>query len=273
MKRVVLIALSVALFAGVANAQTDPGTANLWLSAVGGGNTIDILVSETTIIQLWMEYTAPLDGASRLMIGMDAMLQMKPDPPAECIEVVGFNGPGPADEYGPWGINGTFFTKSRGMIDESPFDGIPDYTGCGNIDPYYMYIATVYGPYDHTTGLPANAANNATGAPVGNYDEWTVAHGYPEDKPFAMLLDEIIIHGNCDTGTTYNKVFFQSGGQTPKFTELTYYAGEWVSAPYNFLMGTGSDKPNALKIHVSIPEPGSLALLAFGGLAAIRRRR
>ena len=266
MKRVVLIALSVALFASVANAQTVPGTAELWIQAEDGTDLIEMAVSETAIIQLWMEYTAPMDGSERLMVGMDAMLQMKPDPPLECIEVVGWRGPGvTANEYGPWGINGTFFTKSRGMLDEAPFDGIPDYTGCGNIDPYYMYIATVYGPYDNTTGLPPNAAANATGEPGGDFGDMV-------GRPYAMLLDEIIIHCNCDTGTTLNKVFFQSGLQTPKFFELTYYSGEWVQTKYDFLMGTGSEKANALKVHCT-PEPGSLALLAFGGLAAMRRRR
>jgi hypothetical protein len=248
MKRVVLVALSVALFAGVANAQTDPGTAALWLQLPGGGNEVNILVSETTVFQLWMDYTAPADGQDRLMIGMDALHQMLPDPPDECLEVIGWTGPGVADEYGPWGHSGTFFTKSRGMIDEAPFDGIPDYTGCGNIDPYYMYIATVFGPYTNLTGLPPNGG--------------------------AMMLDETIIHGNCDTGTIYNKVFFASGAQAPGWTELTFYGGEQqISPKYAFALGTGINKKNSIRIHVSIPEPGSLALLAFGGLAAIRRRR
>jgi len=276
MKRVVLIALSAALFAGVANAQeVPPGTAALWLSTADGGNTCDILVSETCVFQLWMEYTAPVDGHGRLMIGMDALHQMLPDPPDECIEVIGWTGPGPASEYGPWGINGTFFTKSRGMLDEAPFDGVPDYTGCGNIDPYYMYIATVFGPYDLTTGLPPNASDGPCNPP-GDYDEWKIAHGYPSNLPYAMMLDETIIHCNCDTGTTYNKIFFASGAQAPGWTEITFYHNLMppaISPKYSFALGTGINKKNAIKIHCSIPEPGSLALLAFGGLAAIRRRR
>lgn len=250
MKRVVLIALSVALFAGVANAQTvDPGTASLWLTLPGGGNEAYIQVTETMVFQLWMDYTAPADSHARLMIGMDALHQMLPDPPDECIEVVGWTGPGAADEYGPWGVGGTFFTKSRGMIDEAPFDGVPDYTGCGNIDPYYMYIATVFGPYTTATGLLPNGG--------------------------AMMLDETIIHGNCDTGTTFNKVFFAAGAQAPTWTEIAFYQGTGdlqISPKYAFALGTGINKKNAIKIHVT-PEPGSLALLAFGGLAAIRRRR
>ena len=256
MKRVVLIALSVALFAGVANAQpVAPGTASLWLTVPGGGNEIYLEVSETAVFQLWMDYTAPVDSHARLMIGMDALHQMLPTPPVlpedpnQCIEVVGWTGPGAEDQYGPWGVGGTFFTKSRGILDEAPFDGVPDYTGCGNLDLTYMYIATVFGPYTTATGLLPNGG--------------------------AMMLDETIIHGNCDTGTTFNKVFFASGAQAPGWNENTFYGGvaPYVTSPkYAFALGTGINKKNAIKVHVT-PEPGSLALLAFGGLAAIRRRR
>ena len=246
MKRVVLFALSVALFAGVASAQTMPGTAEVWIQPVGGGNQIDILESETAVIQLWMNYTAPSDGEERLMLGMDAQLDHR-DAQGINFEVVGFNGPGAtADEYGPWGIGGTFFTKSRGQLDEATFDGVPDYTGVGNLD-WYQYQGTVTPPYSNQTGLAPNGG--------------------------AILLDELIIHGVTDSGTISNRVIFATGLFAPTWFEGTFYEGVTSPLEYGFNYGTGVNKANPVYVHVSIPEPASLALLAFGGLAAIRRRR
>jgi hypothetical protein len=239
MKRVVLFALSVALFASVASAQTVPGTAEVWIQPVGGGNQIDILESETAIIQLWMNYTAPADGEERLMLGMDAQLDHR-DAQGINFEVVGFN------TQGPWGINGTFFTKSRGQLDEAPFDDVPDYTGVGNLD-WYQYQGTVTPPYSNQTGLPPNLG--------------------------AILLDEIIIHGVTDSGTISNRVIFATGLKAPSWFEGTFYEGVASPLEYPFNLGTGINKANPVYVHVSVPEPASLALLAFGGLAAIRRRR
>jgi hypothetical protein len=243
MKRVVLAVISVALFAGVANAvpPIDPGSADVWIQTPGGGNLLNLIISETGVIQLWMDYTAPLDGESRLMVGMDAGLQQLPAAPDEDIEVVGFIG------HGPWGVGDTFYRYSRGQLDEAPHDGTPDYTGVGNIN-YYMFIGVADPPYTESTGLLPNGG--------------------------AFILDEIIIHGVSDTFSTKNRVFFMSGLKAPSWFETTFYEGTKVGTmEYDLLLGTGVNKKNPVYVHVSIPEPGTLALLAFGGLAAIRRRR
>jgi hypothetical protein len=237
--------MTVALFAGVANGQS---TADLWLQVPGGGNTLSLTVSETGIIQLWMDYTNPT-AEWHSMVGMDALLIQAP---AESnIEVTGFAGPGAtADEYGPWSVD--FYTYSRGQLDEAPFDGTPDYTGVNNIE-YYMYIGTSDPPYTQTSGLEPDAG--------------------------AMLLDELIIHGvynNEDISGTWgwgDRVFFAGGDFAPSWFEASAY-GAWpgtITAETSFAMGTGSAKANP--IFVQVPEPSTLALLAFGGLAAIRRRR
>jgi len=245
MKRVVLVALSVALFAGVASAQTPQGTTSLWIQPVGGGNQINLAVSETAIIQLWMNYSAPADGNERLMIGMDAQLDHR-DVQGINFEVTGFN------PQGPWGVGGTFYRFSRGQIDESPPDNIVDdgYTGVGNVD-YYQFQGTVNPigdpPYTMQTGLLPNQGD--------------------------ILLDEIIIHGASDSGTVSNRVIFAPDPLTPSWFEAYFYEGTYsYFTEYGFDMGTGINKNNPVYVHVT-PEPASLALLAFGGLAAIRRRR
>jgi hypothetical protein len=235
--------MTVALFAGVANGQGS--TADLWLSVPGGGNTLELTVSETGIIQLWLDYTNP-DTDWHLMVGMDAQLIQAP---AESnIEVTGFAGPGAAaDEYGPWQ---EFYTVSRSQLDEAPFDGVPDYTGVNNIE-YYMYIGGADTPWDSTTGLDPDQG--------------------------AILLDALIIHGvynNEDISGAWgwgDRVFFAGGEQAPSWFELSAYGTGVTYAEFAFSLGTGSAKANP--IFVQVPEPGTLALLAFGGLAAIRRRR
>ena len=252
MKRVVLFALSVALFAGVASAQ-DVGTADVWIQPVGGGNQINILESETAIIQLWMNYSAPVDTYpdERLLLGMDAQLDHR-DAQGINFEVTGFNGPGAADQYGPWGLlNGHdpdgFYVKSRGQLDEAGFDGIPDYTGVGNLD-WYQFQGTVAPLYENDRGLQPNLGD--------------------------ILLDEIIIHGVSDCGTEANRVIFAPNEYAPSWFEGYFYNGEYDHNLESLMvLGTGINKVNPIYVHVSIPEPASLALLAFGGLAAIRRRR
>ncbi|HUU85932.1 MAG TPA: PEP-CTERM sorting domain-containing protein [Phycisphaerae bacterium] len=244
MKRVVLFALSVALFAGVANAQTNPGTAMLWIQPAGGGNQINLVESETAVIQLWMNYSSTGTGslgAEKINIGMDGQLDHL-DAAGINFEVVGFN------SFGPWGVNGTFYTKSHGQLDEAPYDNIPDYTGVGNLD-WYQYQGTVTPPYSNQTGLLPNDGN--------------------------ILLDEIIIHGVTDGGSLNNRVFFAGGLFRATWFEHYFYGGSQPDCfkELDFAFGTGANKTAPVYVHVTVPEPASLALLAFGGLAVIRRRR
>ena len=240
MKRVVLAVMSVAVFAGVASGQHTTGTVEVWLQNPDGGNTINLLVSETGIIQLWMDYTAPSDGVWRHLVGGDAGLQQRPVAPDESIEVVDFN------DYGPWGLNDTFYRYSRGQLDEAPHDGTPDYTGVGNINNY-MFISNVDTPYTTSNGLLPGGGN--------------------------MLLDEIIIEG-IYLNDVPDKVFFTLGLQAPSWFESYYDTGSFKIEVLEFTasLGTGSGKTNPVYVNV-VPEPGTLALLAFGGLAVIRRRR
>ena len=245
MKRVLLVALSVALFASIANA----GTGTIWLQAPGGEDTINLLVSETAVIQLWMTYAT--DASRYRNVGVLAELEHRITN-GQNFEAVGFNN----SPMMPAGLGGTFFLKSRGILDQAPFDGVPDILGVGNLSWYQFQgdvTALPTGGWDATQGLDGSGAE-ATG----------------------LLLDEIIIHGITDGGTSRDRVVFNAT-RPPSFFEGDFY-GDGLIDPGTpveifFAMGTGINKKNALFVHVSIPEPGSLALLAFGGLAAIRRRR
>jgi hypothetical protein len=246
MKRVLLTALSVVLFASVASAQNTGGT--IWLEAPGGGDTVNVLVSETAVIQLWMDWTST-DSARYHQYGMNAEIEHR-STNGQRFEVVGFNN-SPAL---PTGLNDTFFRKSRGLLDDGPgHDGIPDVTGKGNLSLYQFQ-------------------GDVTPLGTGGFDETQGLDG----TEGAILLDEIIIHGTTDSGSTMDRVIFNAT-RPPSYFEGDLYGDNFIApgeaAEKFFSLGTGINKKNALFVHVSVPEPGSLALLAFGGLAAIRRRR
>ena len=280
MKHTLLVsALSVALFAGTANAlpggwdldyMLGPmGTADLWLSAEDGSNTIELEESQTAIIQIWMDYhSAPAIHPAR-MVGGDVGLTGQL---LEQFEVVGFGGPGAGGEYGPWPPPGAVVERplrvfDRDFLDSNPFDGVPDIVGPGNIEEYFLILG-------------ANAP-------------WNDQAGFgPDGGP--ILLDEIVIH--ClGPDPTPARVYFEG----PAFYENMFYTSgpygyagmvipelggakepsdptnpwHWGWREGSFVMGPGSGAKNPLWVIQTIPEPGTLALLALGGLAAIRRRR
>ena len=216
MYRWVLVSvLSLAFLSGVAT--TAAGPPELWLQAPDGSNTINLLVGETGVIQLWMDYTNPRPAGVFRMFGMDAMLWHREDYGHD-FEVVGFIG------HGPWPSDS--FQKSRGILDEGPYEGTPDITGAGNLNWYQMQLDAPI-PCATSNGLDPNLG--------------------------PILLDEIIIRGLNDTGSSLNRVAFGSGGWAPSFIESVFYGGEPDWTMYDFVLGTGGWK-NPLYVHVSTPE-------------------
>jgi len=277
MKHTLLVsALSVALFVATANALPPPwnldtmlgpmGTVDLWLSAEDGGNAVEIEASQTAIIQIWMDYhTGDAINPGRLVggdVGLTGQL-------LEQFEVVGFcQGDPPPVSYGPWGgVARPMFVKDRDYLDYQPFDGVPDITGPGNLEEYFLILG-VEAPWNDQAG-------------VG-----------PDGGP--ILLDEIVIHclgANPDPAKVIfeNPAFYENmlyatgpygydgmippeegGAKEPTNPSDPWHWG-WREGTFN--MGVGSKAKNPLWVIQTIPEPGTLALLALGGLVAVRRRR
>jgi hypothetical protein len=242
MKRFAICALAVLAMAGAAHAQTyNAGT--LWIQPVGGGDEMCVVVSETAVIQLWVEVQTP--GYN--LVAMDAILaayaaaDYVPGVPGnQNFDVQGFN------DYGPWGTFGR--RDPRGLIT------VPG----GDINQYQFLGLDENQPWNAQTGL----------APGIKLLDEIIIHGL---NPTQDLPCPPVDRNTADV------VMFSATASPGGFVVFpaTFTTGHYYDASFNFgtganAKGTASDSP--LYVAVVVPEPASLSLLLLGGLAAFRRR-
>ena len=266
MKRALISSLCVVLFASVASA-TAPAwhMATVWLEGDAGGNTVTVVAGETASFNLWMSYEGPAnDGAVHRLISMDAGLRHNGfatgNTTWDAQDGVGFQAVG-LYEQGTWGDGA--LPMAFGDHGGYALDGaLPsEEVVPGNLNGF------------PGTSLPYLFA---AGSPSGDGAERGIL-----SSSTSWYLDQVVIEGlvvNWDdmamTGTPDTVNFpRKTSPAAPGYVENQLYAGVWTEdLQQKCNQGVGAPF-NRMYVRVITPEPASLALLAVGGLAAIRRRR
>ena len=250
MKRVFVCALSLMVFAGIASAQ---GTGTVWLSGEGGTGEVTAGVGETALVQVWMSY----EGDGTVMYGMDAGLRHNgfsqlistwDAQDGTAFQVVGFNPDGVPGPHGDLAFPLTF--GNHGPIDQDGDQMLDVAAYAGNLNEYFLAWGSDGIPTDMDSGLAGE---------TGTLTSW--------------LMDVIVIEGVAitpeDAPDTIN--FIKKGDAIgPSYIDVFYSGGSWLQDETKFDQGVG--KANDRLLVNVVPEPATLALIALGGLAAIRRR-
>lgn len=230
MKRFLVCALGVALLAMPAAAQD----ATVWLQGTDGGNKVDVLVSQTAVVQLWVT----IAGGST-MIGIDAITRGYDSAFGKNInfEVAGFN-----DQVNP----GLMQRVSRGDVVNDLPNGNPD---------DYQYVGD-------DSNFPLSSSSGTAGPATFLLDE-IIIHGIDNPaNPTGLPSSDLLGFGLGAAAP---------GGFALTLTGFPVQT--WQALDATVATGTGSLPGNPLTVNVDVPEPATLGMLMIGGLAAIRRRR
>lgn len=274
MKKVLAIALVGLLLAGSANAAMlslrdgTPGAHQGSLSPAADPMVLNI--SETGVIEVVLElwqYSAQYPSYAEEVIGVNLFLdsvQELPlgDPEAEDMEVVNVTVDTDADFV--WTGSRAYAVAPMGLFE--PPAALPLPFGSGiTLDEYYL-VANM-APGEALEGVP-NAGSNEY------IIDSIVVHGISESTDTVWFENETTFQPAFPGGTLRNQSVFKPDNTTLTVSGDTGAASSNKLGFYNAYIksGKGAFAREGYWVNV-VPEPASLALLALGGVAVLRRRK
>jgi hypothetical protein len=237
MKKLIVMLVAVGLMAGTANAAT------LWMQFEGGLDEVTLAPSDSINVEVWVDLLA---GETLSTV----FYPNWPDTPYETdfvVPVSGLEQTGLSTSIAGWSTAGQGGLLGNGIV------GAPQQFAAAADDPN---VGSLTGPGSFLVGIQTIHQNDITNDLSPEYDFYPIMFGGDPGTPVAQVLDQ-------------GGAAFTFDPRYASYSPGYYTYGQGASEIITKKWSIGDDP---LIVNCIIPEPASLALLALGGLAIIRRR-